>query len=428
MNESLFENGYEVGAIPVQGRFWSEAAHGKIVHAEQVYGLEETLNLNIENGKDANGNIIPGSLQTKQFTAENEQWISKANGIASFAFGKDCNANGKRAIAWGTGITSNGNTSFTIGQTNTNEGNATFVSGNQNTVEKKYSLNPQQSAMFGQFNSAYNAWSLTAGKNNENHAMAASVLGWGNTNTEKGISSLVVGGCKADTDDKTTIGNINNGGCNIIGGQGNNVTIHTSIVSGKLNKITSGNDSIVGGSNNTINKLNNSIVVGSYNTVSGAYKKDENGALTTDTDESQSNIVVGNQNAVNTSYSAVFGNKNIVNNYEGNKDYCFVAGNNNESKAARNVILGQGLLSTQWRQVVLGSYNNANEKGVLLVGCGTGSSDKRNGFVVTWDGRAKVKTAPTDDDDIIRLQELKEFSNSIQFVTNDEIDDLWQIN
>ena len=41
-----------------------------------------------------------------------------------------------------------------------------------------------------------------------------------------------------------------------------------------------------------------------------------------------------------------------------------------------------------------------------IVGNGTSDTDRKNAFTVLTDGRAKVQSAPTENDDIVRLLEV----------------------
>lgn len=385
---------------------WDDKAHKLVDAGVSIKSLQDQIinssNLNIKNGESAGSLISVSSNPT--------DWPNTATGVDTIAFGIDSHATNTRAVAIGNTCSSHGNTSFTIGQSNINYGNATFVSGGKNEVEQLYSLNPQQSGVFGQFNKVYNAWSLTAGKSNENHAYSSAVFGQENIVNENARFSL-------------NSGNLNNnsGVASIVGGIQNNSTSAYSIITGSSNIITSGESSSVSGKQNNVTKVTCSVVSGIKNNVAGPFKKDSAGKVTTETNEGTCNIVVGNQNTVNTSHSAVFGNSNTVYNYDGNTSYCFVAGNNNKAKAARNILIGQGLESNKWRQVVLGSFNDPLENGILLVGCGESSSAKKNGLVVTWDGRVKAKGVPTEDDDVVRLKELKNLSKLIEGLTDAQI-------
>ena len=357
--------------------------------------------LNLANGEAA-GSVI-------SISSDNENWPNTATHYDAIAFGIDCHATNKRAVAIGNTCSSHGNTSFTIGQTNTNYGNATFVSGGENTVEKLYSLNPQQSGVFGQFNKVYNAWSLTSGKSNENHAYSSALFGQENIVSENARFSLTSGNL-----------NDNSGVASIVGGAENISNSAYSIVGGLKNNITGSGYSIFGGNSNSVEKSESSVICGRNNTITGYMKKvtQADGTKVEEMQNAWGNIIVGGNSKIQSSYSACFGYSNTI---AGGDAYSFVAGNNNTAGAARNILLGQGLSSNKWRQVVLGSFNDPYENGVLLVGCGTDSSDKKNGLVVTWDGRVKAKGTPTEDDDVVRLKELKSLLKLTNGLTDEQI-------
>ena len=57
-------------------------------------------------------------------------------------------------------------------------------------------------------------------------------------------------------------------------------------------------------------------------------------------------------------------------------------------------------------QHVEGVYNADNPNALHIVGNGTSENARKNAFVVLKDGRAKVQTAPIDDDDVVRKGDL----------------------
>ena len=57
-------------------------------------------------------------------------------------------------------------------------------------------------------------------------------------------------------------------------------------------------------------------------------------------------------------------------------------------------------------QHVEGTYNAYKSNALLIVGNGTSNNDRKNAFEVLADGRAKVQSAPVDNDDVVRLLEV----------------------
>ena len=127
------------------------------------------------------------------------------------------------------------------------------------------------------------------------------------------------------------------------------------------------------------------------------------------------NITGGENNANNNSWSLVIGKGNAVsdgrfgivsgldNVYTGPGDYknttVSMLGNNlyvqNENQPTNGALL-------------IGQYNKVqnNSNRLFVVGNGTSNNDRKNAFEVLKDGRAKVQSAPIDDNDAVRKQEL----------------------
>lgn len=64
-------------------------------------------------------------------------------------------------------------------------------------------------------------------------------------------------------------------------------------------------------------------------------------------------------------------------------------------------------------QHVSGKYNVGKSNTFFEVGNGTSDTNRKNAFEVLFDGRAKVQTAPTEDDDVVRLKELTDKYNTL---------------
>lgn len=63
-------------------------------------------------------------------------------------------------------------------------------------------------------------------------------------------------------------------------------------------------------------------------------------------------------------------------------------------------------------QHVEGVYNADNPNALHIVGNGTSENARKNAFEVLKDGRAKVQSAPVEDDDVVRLKDLKAFMSA----------------
>ena len=89
-----------------------------------------------------------------------------------------------------------------------------------------------------------------------------------------------------------------------------------------------------------------------------------------------------------------------------------------------STLIGTGLKSSTRYQTVSGRFN-ALSGGVFGVGTGNNDEDRKNAFIVMEDGRAKVHTAPVENNDIVRLAELKAVQDTLIYATNAEILALW---
>ena len=80
---------------------------------------------------------------------------------------------------------------------------------------------------------------------------------------------------------------------------------------------------------------------------------------------------------------------------------------------------GFGLITATSYQAVFGEYNVANANAVFQVGNGEIGVRRSNAFQVLKDGRAKVQSAPTESDDVVRLQDISGISGGVAVVLND---------
>ena len=76
------------------------------------------------------------------------------------------------------------------------------------------------------------------------------------------------------------------------------------------------------------------------------------------------------------------------------------------TSAGSGVLFGHHLIASAYRQTVVGRYNSPNNNAFFQVGNGDDENIRKNAFEVWSDGRAKVQTAPKEDDDVVRKLEL----------------------
>lgn len=94
----------------------------------------------------------------------------------------------------------------------------------------------------------------------------------------------------------------------------------------------------------------------------------------------------------------------------------FVDGLLNVNEGENSVLIGYNLYNKRANAAIFG-YNNLYNADVIF-GVGNGASDveRRNAFVVMQDGRAKVQSAPIENDDVVRLLELNVLKDQINAV------------
>ena len=95
--------------------------------------------------------------------------------------------------------------------------------------------------------------------------------------------------------------------------------------------------------------------------------------------------------------------------------------NNNVVSQGASAAIGVGLNTNAYAQTVLGRYNKPDADAFFIVGNGT-PDNIQNAFEVLNDGRAKVQTAPNDNDDVVRKLELdRKFDKLGGTVTGDMV-------
>lgn len=120
------------------------------------------------------------------------------------------------------------------------------------------------------------------------------------------------------------------------------------------------------------------------------------------------NVFVGDYNNTENSgtNTLVVGNGNTIGN-----TYQLIVGEGNTNVYRDGVVLGVGLHNNSNMQFVCGSFNkyqysDYSNSPIFVVGNGLNPSGLSNAFEVYKDGRAKVQSAPVDNDDVVRLSEV----------------------
>ena len=167
-----------------------------------------------------------------------------------------------------------------------------------------------------------------------------------------------------------------------------NVSYSFSIALGESNEVH-GRSSVALGSTNHLEKFG-SYAIGYGNKIYGK----QSGAL-------------GTGNQIDAENATSIGHSNFIN-----------------SAHNFSTLIGTGLRSSNKYQTVTGRFN-ASSGGVFVVGNGNNEADRKNAFVVMEDGRAKVYGVPTENNDVVRLAELKEVQDTLIYATDADILALW---
>lgn len=130
------------------------------------------------------------------------------------------------------------------------------------------------------------------------------------------------------------------------------------------------------------------------------------------------NAVVGNQNIISRSVDFGTTANNFIsglNNYINKSQLCGIIGAINKIEtSAYTILLGEGLKAKDADSGTagVGRFNAINSNARFFVGNGASDSNRKNAFEVLKDGRAKVQSAPVDDDDVVRKKEISGLSSS----------------
>ena len=146
-------------------------------------------------------------------------------------------------------------------------------------------------------------------------------------------------------------------------------------------------------------------------------------------------LIAGNEHWNGAENSVILGNQNIIgenknhdgvvcaNNFIGNgiinfidkSKHCAVLGTINNIQNSDIVnLFGYKLVSNgRYCKTVVGTFNEDKADTYFEVGNGTSDTNRKNAFEVLKDGRAKVQSAPTEDDDVVRKLDLSDAISAI---------------
>ena len=201
-------------------------------------------------------------------------------------------------------------------------------------------------------------------------------------------------------------------------GEANTSSGKRNIIGGKLNENTSSNTLIVG-LRNTVSG-NHSIIGGTDNNVTGY------AGVTAGTN----NNIKGYNCLGSGTENDISGAESIFNGYKNKQtgSQSFILGNQNTSEFKQTFIAGVKNIASRERQYIFGSWAKENSNAVFIVSDRKGPSDAvltDNNFMVMADGRVKVYGEPVNDEDVVRLKDLKDsvglYMHNIKLKNNNEI-------
>ena len=323
---------------------------------------------------------------------------------------------GESAAVFGEANNNSENRALIAGKLNKNSGANNIVGGLRNNVGGTHNIvSGQQNGGIG---TTYNSVTRTAIK--PIYAKDSLIVGQlnkaGEVDSEKLLLNSIVAGYSNNIE--VTSGSL------VVGKQNTIVNAENSSIMGQNNTITNGNNlNIIGYSNNIIN-ADNSFVGGKNNTI-GSLDKLVNYSLVVGIDNEEYSVassvigqknfnygmtsILGGANNTNRSFATlVIGERNTSGNEEKTQKDNIISGQYNSANASFSLLVGRYNQVNNHCSIIGGSYNIGKANTLLEIGNGTGESDneRSNAFEVIKDGRAKVYKAPQDNEDVVRKLEL----------------------
>lgn len=99
-------------------------------------------------------------------------------------------------------------------------------------------------------------------------------------------------------------------------------------------------------------------------------------------------------------------------------------GLNTEANSSYSHAMGVSTVTNRYAQLAVGQFNTGKTNTIFEVGNGWDENHRYNAFEVLEDGRAKVQSAPVNDDDVVRKKELKTKISLSEFsvLTQEQVD------
>jgi hypothetical protein len=424
------------------GSFWIDYKDGEEIIRKQVNDADIIRNVKDGEGLDS----IVQKYTAQEDDVEGEDFANTATGPNTVTFGKSNTNSGKRSVVTGKLNDNTGANNIIGGLLNEASGNSCIIGGQNNQSSARDTL------VVGSENRNFGPNSAITGFNNENNSESNLIAGRDNTNYFSNQNLIVGSNNWADQDAAHPAGNSIIGGENnhvfgldtIVGGSNNTANSKHNLIVGFGNKVTqndnatfgnhivSGEQNEVTGLDNTVNGFDNT-VSGDYNTV-GGYQHTVSGGK---------NAVSGHNNTVSGSNS-VAGGAGVTVNGTGALGVAsggsvtgtgaWIGGKNCTVTKQMAFAHGENLISNYNWQKIFGRFNDNKSDTLFEIGNGDGedvkdsngnitTKNRKNAFAVLKDGRAKVQTAPKENDDVIRLTDITDGSKEVNFnkiaATND---------
>lgn len=368
-NEDNDVGGKRSAAFGWKNRTTENALNSFVTGNANTVDATNAFAVNCENEVHATNGFAAGFDNIIETTAENafasgSYGVNKAkNGFSSGSY-NTIDATAENGVSFGYRNTVSGPQAFSTGEQNAVSGTDAFSSGNNNTVSGS------KAAAFGDSNTVTGVGAFAAGKGNE----------------AKGEDSVAMGkAVKALGDYATAFGD------------GNTASGESSTAIGRWNTV-SGLVGFVGGQSNNAK--------GDYAFVAGANNLVDTGVANAS--------VFGLNNKVYAGGSLVAGNNNTISK---TGIYATAFGSGNEIAGISAFAAGQGLKTTQNRQIAFGQFNNPMDDALLIVGNGTSAEARNNALVVKKDsiiiGDTELSAETINDvKQMIMVNELENLVNA----------------
>lgn len=346
----------------------------------------------------------PAKAAFRAGSVSGTQWDDASIGSYSAAFGQNNTASGAQSVAFGNNNSVSGTNSFVTGNGNTVTATHALVTGNGNNAAGNFSV------VLNNTNSSTSAatTSIAGGFQSQTQANLSFAIGYADTATSQGavalggFSNLASGSNSFATGNNTTAsgaqsasfgdGNTVSGFNSLVTGNSNTVASTRSMVSG-INNNVEGENNIVSGVNNYIaSPYGHSIVVGYQDTLSGSASA-VFGFLNKVT--AFTGFAAGDRNYVSGQTGAAFGYQNVA-----SGTTTFVTGSQDTAVGNVSSVFGIGNRAASWSEMAIGSYgtiytasstsgHNTADR-VFNVGIGTSGSARANAFTILKGGNVRV--------------------------------------